>query len=124
MSQGLDEIMATVDREIQETGEPGVAARAPVFGNLTPGKTGSAKSLDHLMGVRLDAEAVLGRAEFCVEDMLRLDVGSVVTLDRQVSDPVELIVQNVLVARGEVVVVNDQFAVRITEIIESARPSE
>jgi flagellar motor switch protein FliN/FliY len=72
-----------------------------------------------LFGVKLDAEAVLGRAELSVEDMLNLGVGSVVELDRLISDPVDLVVQNVRVARGEVVVVNDQFAIRITEITGS-----
>jgi flagellar motor switch protein FliN/FliY len=52
--------------------------------------------------------------------MLKLDIGSVVTLDRLVSEPVDLIVQNVRVARGEVVVVNDQFAIRITEITDAS----
>jgi flagellar motor switch protein FliN/FliY len=69
--------------------------------------------------VKLDAEAVLGRAELSVEDMLNLGVGSVIELDRLISDPVDLVVQNVKVARGEVVVVNDQFAIRITEITGS-----
>jgi flagellar motor switch protein FliN/FliY len=123
MTETLDAVMATVDRELhrdQEGAAAGVAARAPAFSNMTPGKTSPAKSLDHLYGVRLDAEAVLGRADFSVEDMLKLDIGSVVTLDRLVSDPVDLIVQNVRVARGEVVVVNDQFAIRITEITDTS----
>jgi len=121
MTDALDAMMATVERELNRDGDAAeeISARAPAFASMTPGKTSTGKSLDHLYGVRLDAEAVLGRADFLVEDMLKLDVGSVVTLDRLVSDPVDLIVQNVRVARGEVVVVNDQFAIRITEIVES-----
>jgi flagellar motor switch protein FliN/FliY len=128
MTESLDAMMATVEREltrVKEGAPPAdVAAKAPAFSNLSPGKTSSGKSLDHLHGVRLDAEAVLGRADFLVEDMLKLDVGSVVTLDRLVSDPVDLIVQNVRVARGEVVVVNDQFAIRITEIMDPSGRTE
>ena len=124
MTESLDAVMATVQRELNRDKEGSVAvevaARVPAFSNLTPGKVSPGKSLDHLYGVRLDAEAVLGRADFSVEDMLKLDVGSVVTLDRQVSEPVDLIVQNVRVARGEVVVVNDQFAIRITEITDTS----
>ncbi|MBS0205397.1 MAG: flagellar motor switch protein FliN [Planctomycetes bacterium] len=123
MSETLDAVMATVDRELNGDSDSvaaDIAARAPVFSNLTPGKPSPAKSLDHLYGVRLDAEAVLGRADFAVEDLLKLDIGSVVTLDRLISDPVDLIVQNVRVARGEVVVVNDQFAIRITEITDTS----
>lgn len=121
MTEELDAVMATVERELNRDKESAdVAARAPAFASMSPGKTAAGKSLDHLYGVRLDAEAVLGRADFSVEDMLKLDVGSVVTLDRQVSEPVDLIVQNVRVARGEVVVVNDQFAIRITEIMNTS----
>jgi len=123
MTETLDAVLATVERELNRDKQgtaPEVSAKAPAFASMTPGKTSSGKSLDHLYGVRLDAEAVLGRADFLVEDMLKLDVGSVVTLDRLVSEPVDLIVQNVRVARGEVVVVNDQFAIRITEITDTS----
>lgn len=124
MSQTLDAVMATVEQELHSVQPDEVAARSPAFSPMAPGKTGTAKSLDHLFGVRLDAEAVLGRADFAIEDLLKLDLGSVVTLDRQVAEPVELIVQNVLVARGEVVVVNDRFAIRITEIVDTTRAGD
>ena len=70
-----------------------------------------------MFSVKLEAEAVLGRSSLSVNEMLNLGVGSVVELDRLVSEPVDLLVQNVRVARGEVVVLNDQFAIRITEIL-------
>ena len=121
MTESLDAVLEQVDQELARPQEalplkPEVAAKAPSFPNFTPVKPAAGKSLDHLYGVRLDAEAVLGRADLSVEDMLNLDIGSVVELDRLVADPVDLVVQNVRVARGEVVVVNDQFAIRITEI--------
>ena len=121
MTGSLDAVLEQVEQELQSTpagslATAEVAAKAPSFTNLTPSKGATQKSLDHLYAVKLDAEAVLGKADLSVEDMLNLGVGSVVELDRLVSDPVDLIVQNVRVARGEVVVVNDQFAIRITEI--------
>jgi flagellar motor switch protein FliN len=118
MTETLDAVMAEVERELNPPigGGTEVQAKAPAFSQLTPTKSSSGKSLDHLFGVRLDAEAVLGRATLTVEEMLDLGIGSVVELNRLVSEPVDLIVQDVRVARGEVVVVNDQFAVRITEI--------
>lgn len=124
MTESLDAVLEQVEQELgagASSGATEVAAKAPSFTNLTPSHSVAGKSLDHLYGVRLDAEAVLGRADLSVEDMLNLSVGSVVELDRLVSDPVDLIVQNVRVARGEVVVVNDQFAIRITEITGSRR---
>ncbi|MBC7817485.1 MAG: flagellar motor switch protein FliN [Planctomycetaceae bacterium] len=124
MTEALDAVMAQIEQELDRhegdpASAPDVAARAPSFAQLTPSRSSSGKSLDHLYGVRLDAEAVLGRANLSVEDMLNLGIGSVVELNRLLSEPVDLIVQNVRVARGEVVVVNDQFAIRITEITDS-----
>lgn len=119
MTNSLDSVLEQVEQELKGAAaapSAEISAKAPSFTNLTPSKTSSGKSLDHLFAVKLDAEAVLGRTELSMEDMLNLGVGSVIELDRLVSDPVELIVQNVRVARGEVVVVNDQFAIRITEI--------
>jgi flagellar motor switch protein FliN/FliY len=124
MSESLDAVLEQVDQQLTGSSSPSaagaeVAAKAPSFANLTPNRTSTQRSFDHLYGVRLDVEAVLGRTDLSVEEMLSLDVGSVVELDRLVSDPVDLMVQNVRVARGEVVVVNDQFAIRITEITSS-----
>ena len=121
MTESLDAVLEQVNADVKGSHSgtaagQDVSAKAPSFDNLTPTRVSSGKSLDHLYSVRLDAEAVLGRADLSVEDMLNLGVGSVVELDRLVSDPVDLVVQNVRVARGEVVVVNDQFAIRITEI--------
>lgn len=129
MNESLDAVLQQVDNELQEPeasvsaapeAVPEVAAKAPSFTDLKPSRSNSGKSLDHLYSVKLDAEAVLGRADLSVEDMLNLGVGSVIELDRLVSEPVDLIVQNVRVAKGEVVVVNDQFAIRITEITGEA----
>lgn len=120
MADSLDSVLQQVNMETPAssgTSAAEIATRAPSFTNLTPTRNPSGKSFDHLYNVKLDAEAVLGRADLSVEDMLNLGVGSVLELDRLVSDPVDLVVQNVRVARGEVVVVNDQFAIRITEII-------
>jgi len=125
MTDQLDAVMTQIEHQLQNqdgsTGAGGVdvEAKVPSFSNLTPNKVSSSKSLDHLFSVRLNAEAVLGRTELSVEDMLNLGVGSVVELDRLVSEPVDLIVQNVRVARGEVYVINDQFAIRISEITGS-----
>lgn len=123
MTKELDAVMAQVEQQLSESVAAGTAtgvmAKAPSFQQLTPLNSGAENPLANLFGVRLDVEAVLGRATLTVEDTLNLGVGSVVELNRLVSEPVDLIVQNARVARGEVVVVNDQFAIRITEIIDS-----
>ncbi len=70
------------------------------------------------MQVRIE----LGRTRMLVQDVLRLDTGSVVELDKLAGDPVDIYVNERLVARGEVLVLNDNFCVRINEIVSI--PSE
>lgn len=79
-----------------------------------------ATTLDLLADVTLDVKVELGRAQMLVEDVLKLGSGSVVELDKLVGDPVDIYVNERLVARGEVLVLNDEFCVRISEIITPA----
>lgn len=69
--------------------------------------------------VELDVKVELGRADIFIEDVLKLGVGSVVELDRLAGDPVDVYVNDRLVARGEVLVLNENFCVRINDIISS-----
>ena len=77
-------------------------------------------ALDRLNDVQLDVRVELGRSRMLVDDVLRLGSGSVVELDRPSGDPVDIFVNNGLVARGEVVVLDEKFCVRITEILGRA----
>ncbi len=81
-------------------------------------KTLGATQLKQLADLKFEAEAVLGRTVLTVGEILNLGAGSVIELNRQVSEPVDLIVQGVRVATAEVVVVDDSFALRIKEIIK------
>lgn len=76
-----------------------------------------AAKIDLLKDVKLNVRIELGRTEMLVEDVLRLADGSVVTLDRLAGDPVDILVNDRLVAKGEVLVLNDSFCVRIAEIL-------
>lgn len=73
--------------------------------------------LDLLHDVDLHVRIELGRTHMLVEDVLRLAEGSVVELDKLAGDPVDVFVNDRLVARGEVLVLNDNFCVRISEIV-------
>ena len=77
-------------------------------------------ALDRLNDVQLDVRVELGRSRMLVDDVRRLGSGSVVELDRPSGDPVDIFVNNGLVARGEVVVLDERFCVRITEILGRA----
>jgi len=73
--------------------------------------------LASLEEVELDLRIELGRAELLIEDVLKLREGSVVPLDKLAGDPVDILVNGRLVARGEVLVLNDKFCVRVAEIL-------
>lgn len=79
------------------------------------------QNLEFLYDIKLNVDIELGRAEVKVKDILSLKPGSVVELNRLAGDPVEIIVNSRLIARGEVIVIDDNFAVRVTDILT---PSE
>ncbi|NOX59733.1 MAG: flagellar motor switch protein FliN [Planctomycetes bacterium] len=79
--------------------------------------TESTQPLSLLHDVQLHVKIELGRTRMFVEDVLHLGEGSVVELDRLAGDPVDVFVNERLVARGEVLVLNDNFCVRVSEII-------
>jgi flagellar motor switch protein FliN/FliY len=78
-------------------------------------------SIDLLRDVDLNVKIELGRSRMLVEDVLKLAEGSVVELDKLAGDPVDVFVNDRLVARGEVLVLNDNFCVRINEIVAGVR---
>ncbi len=82
----------------------------------TPASTDQA-TLDLLRDVELDLKIELGRTQLCLEDVLQLRKGSVVPLDKLAGDPVDIYVNGRLVARGEVLVLNDNFCVRVGELV-------
>jgi flagellar motor switch protein FliN len=73
--------------------------------------------IDMLKDVDLNVKIELGRTRMLIEDVLRLAEGSVVELDKLAGDPVDVYVNEQLVARGEVLVLNDNFCVRVNEIV-------
>lgn len=78
-------------------------------------------SIDLLRDVELNVKIELGRSRMFVEDVLKLGEGSVVELDKLAGDPVDVFVNDRLVARGEVLVLNDNFCVRVNEIVAGVR---
>lgn len=80
--------------------------------------------LDFLGDVDVQVRVELGNAKLNVKDVLKLGSGSVVALDSLVGDPVNVFVNDRLVARGEVLVVHDNFAIRITEVVPPPKAGE
>lgn len=80
-------------------------------------RTGSAGSIDLLLDVELPVIVSFGRAQLMLKDVIKLTTGSIVELNRALSEPVEVIVNNCVIARGEVVVVEGNYGVRIKQVI-------
>jgi flagellar motor switch protein FliN/FliY len=83
-------------------------------------ESGPRTGVDLLLDVQLTVAVELGRAQLHVRDILGLGPGAVVELDKRSGEPVEVVVNGKLLARGEVVLIDENFGVRITEIINKA----
>jgi flagellar motor switch protein FliN len=79
--------------------------------------TGEIKSMDLILDIPLTVAVELGRSRMLINDLLQLGQGSVIELTKLVGEPLEVLVNQKLVARGEVVVVNEKFGVRLTDIV-------
>jgi flagellar motor switch protein FliN/FliY len=93
--------------------------KEPAFNNFKNGvKTRAAHNLDFILDIPLQISVELGRAKLLVNDLLQLGQGSVIELTKLVGEPLDILVNGKEVARGEVVVVNEKFGVRLTDIID------
>lgn len=75
------------------------------------------KKLDMILDIPLKVSVELGRTKLMVNDLLQLGQGSVIELSKLAGDPLEVLVNDKLVARGEVVVINEKFGIRLTDIV-------
>ncbi|GIW78404.1 MAG: hypothetical protein KatS3mg105_0211 [Gemmatales bacterium] len=115
----------TEEQQTETVESEQIEARAADFPEVASSAAPDATaSLDRLLDVNVSVTAELGRTTLTIGDILKLGVGSVLQLNRSVSEPVDLVVQGVRLARGEVVVVDDRFAVRIKEVIDPKKAKE
>ena len=97
------------------------AARA-AFDALTPDAAGATDlNLDVILDVPVTLSLEVGRTKLPIRNLLQLNQGSVVELERGAGEPLDVYVNGTLIAQGEVVVVNDRFGVRLTDVVS---PSE
>lgn len=89
--------------------------KIPAFDTVEAPPEGA--KLDLLMDVNLSLKVELGRTRMLIRDILKLGKGAVVELDKLAGDPLDIYVNEQLVARGEVLILNDNFCVRVTEIL-------
>jgi flagellar motor switch protein FliN/FliY len=128
----LDKLMNDDEGLAQDWGDPGPAIAPPggegglsgggshSFGppSAPPSSDGTAaRPLDFILDIPLEISVELGRTRMVINDLLQLGQGSVVELSKLAGEPLEIFVNGKLVARGEVVVVNEKFGVRVTDIV-------
>ncbi|MEE9435411.1 MAG: flagellar motor switch protein FliN [Candidatus Adiutricales bacterium] len=130
----IDKLMSTdsdlssdFDDSLKEEMEPAEAvpdespaAELPSFEPTERDASGSdldSKSLDFILDIPLEVTVQLGKTKMLINDLLQLGQGSVIELTKLAGEPLEILVNNKLVARGEPVVVNEKFGVRLTDII-------
>jgi flagellar motor switch protein FliN/FliY len=73
--------------------------------------------LDLILDIPLDVSAELGRVKMLVNNLLQLGQGSIIELDKPLGEPLEIYINNKLIARGEVVVADEKYGIRVTDII-------
>lgn len=104
----------------EQAASPAQPATMPVFDSVAP--TGqAANNLDMILDIPVSLTVELGRTKLPIRNLLQLAQGSVVELDGLAGEPMSVLVNGTLVAQGEVVVVNEKFGIRLTDIIT---PSE
>jgi flagellar motor switch protein FliN len=97
------------------------------FNDLEPnagGGSGHEMNLNLILDVSVTLALEVGRARMPVRDLLQLAPGAIVELDRLAGEPLDVLVNGVRIARGEVVVVNDKFGIRLTDVVSATERME
>ena len=117
-----DDWAAALAEQEMSTGGPATATPAAIFqplaGDLPPGQT---REIDMILDIPVQLTVELGRTKLPIKSLLQLAQGSVVELEGLAGEPMNVFVNGCLIAQGEVVVVNDRFGIRLTDVIT---PSE
>jgi flagellar motor switch protein FliN/FliY len=102
----------------QASSSPGSSAQAARFDELHPDhKNGEEININAILDVPVTIAMEIGRTQISIRNLLQLNQGSVVELDRLAGEPLDVMVNGTLIAKGEVVVVNEKFGIRLTDVI-------
>jgi flagellar motor switch protein FliN/FliY len=115
--EGLEPQKQPAKERAQSQAKPAVQEHKPVRSSTELGRQDPSPNLKFILDIPLQVTVELGRKRLLVHDLLQLNQGSVIELTKQIGEPFEVLVNQKLVARGEIVVINDKFGVRITDII-------
>lgn len=113
IEQGLEGVAAAAG-EVAEAATAAAATATP--GGAAPKKP-TGRTLEFLMDVSLQVSVEVGRTRMTIHDLLQMGPGSVVELEKLAGEPLEIFINGKAIARGEAVIVNDKFGVRLTDIM-------
>lgn len=114
-----DSIPAMPDEEQSEQAQPALINELESAA-VSPAASGSATvSLDMILDVSVTLSIEVGRARMSISDLLKLSQGAIIELDRMAGEPLDVLVNGTLVARGEIVVVKDKFGIMLTEVVSA-----
>ena len=117
---GMDDWAAALAEQNQQPVQPG-ATGAGVFQPLSKAAASSTHNdIEMILDIPVKMTVELGRTKIAIRNLLQLAQGSVVELDGLAGEPMDVLVNGCLIAQGEVVVVNDKFGIRLTDIITPA----
>ena len=114
---------------LEKTGAPEGADRSGdepyAFGDLNDAsRDHKSGNLDFILDIPLDITVQLGRTKMMIHDLLKLGQGSVIELSKPAGDTLEILANNRLIAKGDVVVMNDKYGIRLTEVISTVERLE
>lgn len=111
---------ADAESSEDKTGDKPQAEPAPTSQLSDDGKVRNDVDMDMVMDIPVTISMEIGRTRISIRNLLQLSQGSVVELDRLAGEPMDVLVNDTLIAHGEVVVVNDKFGIRLTDVISQS----
>ena len=121
-NDGMDDWAAAMaEQAIAESGDAQPVALPELSDEAAPLSAEEKRKLDTILDIPVTISMEVGRSQISIRNLLQLNQGSVIELDRLAGEPLDVLVNGTLIAHGEVVVVNEKFGIRLTDVIS---PSE
>ncbi|MWP49033.1 MULTISPECIES: flagellar motor switch protein FliN [unclassified Gilliamella] len=109
------------DKQPSNINSDEIITQEAIFETLSPQQTEDKKNdINLILDIPVNLSVELGRTKMAIKDLLNLTQGSVIALDGQIGEPLDILINGYLIAQGEIVVVGDNYGVRITDIITPA----
>ncbi len=114
------ELQQNRDMILQEADSATAPEQVSAEGEMAEAEQSSEVDIDFLLNVPLSLTVEVGRSSMKIQDLLNVDINSVIELKKKVGSPLNVLINEKLVAKGEIVVQNEKFGIKITEIIEES----